>query len=303
MRMSRVHIMMAVYNGEKYIRDQIDSIISQTYSDWTLYISDDKSTDGTLAIISEYCNNYPDKIQIINFDRIGGAKKNFIYLYNNCPQAELYMFSDQDDIWLPDKIAKMVDAYDAASKENTLVYSELRVVDAELNTLSETFINDLHYSLKKEFMLMNNYIPGCVMMIDDKMKSSVGAIPDECIMHDWWIAMYATYFGNIISVNEKLHLYRQHGKNAIGAEQEQLNKAGEELAVKKLKKRKKQNNKFLKEYRSSMKEDEIKVFNRFNRMCNKIHSIKAVGIFWYHFRTNRYADNRIFSKIIYEKKI
>ena len=301
--MSRVHIMMATYNGEKYLKEQIESILKQTYKDWKLYISDDGSTDSTLEIIHRYIDNNPNKIILLNSDRIGGAKNNFIYLYQNCPKAELYMFSDQDDIWLPDKMAKMVDAYDDASKENTLVYSDLRVVDAELNTISETFINDLHYSLKKEFMLMNNYIPGCVMMIDDKMKSSVGIIPDECIMHDWWIAMYATYFGNIISVNEKLHLYRQHGKNAIGAEQEQLNMADEELAVKKLKKRKKQNNRFLKEFRSSMKEDEIKVFNRFNRMCNKTHSLKAVGIFWYHFKTNIKSDNQVYSRVILNNKI
>ena len=301
--MSRVHIMMATYNGEKYIREQIDSIIAQSYADWELYISDDESTDNTLKIIRQYSDAMPDKIKIINEKRIGGAKNNFIYLFNNCPQSELYMFSDQDDIWLPDKIKKMVDNYDQAGIEGTLFYSKLRVVDSELNTVSDTFIEDLHYSLKNEFMLMNNYIPGCVMLIDDKLKTSIGSIPKECIMHDWWIAMYATYFGHIACVEEQLHLYRQHEKNAIGAEQERFNKEDIDKAVKKLKKRKKQNNAFLKSYKTLMKDNDKKVFGRFNRMCNKTHSLKAVGIFIYHFKTNNKSDNRVYLKAVWNQKI
>ncbi len=301
--MSRVHIMMATYNGENYIREQIDSIIAQTYDDWTLYISDDESSDSTLKIIRDYSDAMPDKIKIINEKRVGGAKNNFIYLYNNCPHAELYMFSDQDDIWLPDKIKKMVDKYDQMGMDNTLIYSELRVVDSELNTVSDTFIKNLHYSLKNEFMLMNNYIPGCVMMIDDKLKSSIGTIPKECIMHDWWIAMYATYFGHISCANEYLHLYRQHEKNAIGAEQERFNKDDIDKAVKKLKKRKKQNNAFLKAYKDLMTDYDKKVFGRFNRMCNKTHSLKAIGIFLYHFKTNNKSDNRVYLKSVWNKKI
>ena len=300
--MSKVHIMMATYNGERYLRDQIDSIINQSYTDWTLYISDDGSNDGTLEIIEDYCARYSEKVILINKNRVGGAKNNFIYLFNSCPNAELYMFSDQDDIWLVDKIKKMVEVYEYSAKENILVYSELVVIDSNLQTVSESFINDLHYSKKKEFMLMNNYIPGCVMMIDNKMKLSIGNIPKECIMHDWWIAMYATYFGNIISVNEKLHLYRQHGDNVIGAKQDKLEKGDNEKALKKLKKRKKQNNKFLIEYKPLMEENDIKIFNRFNRMCNREHSIKAIGIFMYYFKTNIREDNRVYLNVIYNVK-
>ena len=149
---------------------------------------------------------------------------------------------------------------------------------------------------------MNNYIPGCVMMIDNKMKSSIRVIPKECIMHDWWIAMYATYLGNIVSVKEKLHQYRQHGDNAIGAKQDRLEKNDKEKALKKLKKRKKQNNKFLIEFKALMEDYDIKIFNRFNRMCSQEHSIKAIGIFMYHFRTNIREDNNVYLNVIFNDK-
>ena len=298
----KVHIMLATYNGEKYLREQIDSILAQTYTDWSLYISDDGSDDTTPVIIEEYTDRYPDKIFSMNKSRIGGARKNFIYLFEKVPTADLYMFSDQDDIWLPDKIKKMVEAYDRAKSENTLLYSDLTVVDSELNTISETFISDLHYSHKKEFMMMNNYIPGCVMMLDDKMISSVGKIPKECIMHDWWIAMYATYIGSIIPVNEKLHLYRQHDQNAIGANQDNLN-GDLEKAVKKLKKRKRQNNQFLKEYVSQLSDRDVKLFKRYNRMCNNEHSIKAVAAFILNFRTKKIGNDIVYMKAIFNRRI
>lgn len=295
--------MMATYNGEKYIRAQLDSIINQTYNDWTLFISDDGSTDDTIEIICEYSNKYPDKIIILNKDRIGGAKKNFIYIYNNCPSTELYMFSDQDDVWLPDKVKKMVDMYDEASKENSLIYCDLKVVDSDLNFVSDTFIFDLHYSKKKEFLLMNNYIPGCVMMIDDKMKSAIGIIPQECIMHDWWIVMYATYLGNIISVDEKLHLYRQHEKNAIGASQYRLTKDDNKKAINRLKSRKNQNNSFLNHFKDMLEPNDIKLFGRFNRMCKMKKNLKIVAIFIMHFRTNCIKDNYIYLKNLYNNSI
>ena len=110
--MARVHIMMATYNGEKFIKEQINSILKQTYTDWKLFISDDNSEDNTISIIEDFCKSDPDRIEIISTDKKGGAKKNFIYLFDNCPQAELYMFSDQDDVWLPEKIEKMVKEYE-----------------------------------------------------------------------------------------------------------------------------------------------------------------------------------------------
>ena len=207
--------MMAVYNGEKYIRDQIDSIISQTYSDWTLYISDDKSTDVTLAIISEYCNNYPDKIQIINFDRIGGAKKNFIYLYNNCPQAELYMFSDQDDIWLPDKLLRAAKWYTEKLDESIpqLFHGAYDNVDSDTKERISTFyFSEKNYGFRRS--ITENHYSGFAMVINRKLRDMMlmGDV-DSIVYHDWWAGMIVKAFGQAYSDKKPTALHRVHGDN------------------------------------------------------------------------------------------
>ena len=104
----KVAILMATYNGEKYLSEQIESIINQTFTDWVLYIHDDGSTDGTLEIIKKYVKIYPKKIILIQGERTGGAKFNFFSLMDKVT-AEYIMFSDQDDWWLPDKINKTLE--------------------------------------------------------------------------------------------------------------------------------------------------------------------------------------------------
>ena len=108
--METVNIMMATYNGEKYLSEQLDSILSQSFQNFKIYISDDKSIDNTLEILLKYKKNYPDKIEIIDYEKKkGSAAKNFIYLFENVDEADYYMFCDQDDVWDNDKIKKLLD--------------------------------------------------------------------------------------------------------------------------------------------------------------------------------------------------
>ena len=217
--MAKIHIMMATYNGEKYIREQIDSILAQTYTDWKLFISDDCSTDGTLDIIEQYCGSYPDKICILNkTKKMGGANKNFSYLFSECPEAEYYMFSDQDDIWLPEKIERMLQVlhHSNVEKECYLVHCDLKVVDANLHTIKESFYSQNRFR-GMSYLLMNNYIPGCTMLYNHATREKIGKIPDACVMHDWWIVLYVAIFGQIIFCEQTLNLYRQHENNVIGA--------------------------------------------------------------------------------------
>ena len=101
-----IAILMSTYNGECYLKDQIESILSQTYKDWILYIRDDGSTDRTIRIIKTYVGNYPDKI-IYEYDRLGnlGSGRSFMKLLSSI-DSDYYMFCDQDDVWLPSKIEK-----------------------------------------------------------------------------------------------------------------------------------------------------------------------------------------------------
>lgn len=221
--MANIHILMATYNGEKYVREQLDSIINQTYTDWKLFISDDCSSDGTLKILEQYEKKYANKIMIINkTQKFGSAKENFRYLYAECPESSYYMFSDQDDVWLPDKIEKMLIFYESHIKnvEPGIVYCDLKVVDKQLNTINDSFIEYQklnNHTKDKRFILTDNYIPGCVMLYNHKLREIVEYIPEKCFMHDWWLVLSATYLGQIKYLKESLNMYRQHDENVIGS--------------------------------------------------------------------------------------
>lgn len=220
----KIAILMATYNGEKYIRQQIDSILSQTCKDWELYIHDDGSTDNTIATVESYVEKYPDKIHLIDGKSTGGAKYNFFYMFGQV-EAPYYMTCDQDDVWLEKKIEltydKMLTIEDKADIP-CLVYTELRVVDSELNTIADTMSEyqslDCHKRTINQFILQNS-VTGCTMMINRALRDKMLRITniDNTIMHDWWAALVAAQFGKTAFIDEPTILYRQHGDNSLGA--------------------------------------------------------------------------------------
>ncbi len=217
-----VTILLAVYNGEKYLKAQIESILSQSFEDFKIIIRDDGSTDQSVDIINYYCNEYPNKIFCISGAPTGSAKLNFAELLDNC-DADYIMFCDQDDVWLPTKIEKTLAAMQLAEnggKTPVLVHSDLKVVDQKLCEIAPSFFefqklfqNDI--TLPK--LLVQNYVTGCTVMINRALRQKCGRIPPDCIMHDWWLALIATLFGKLICINESTMLYRQHSDNQVGA--------------------------------------------------------------------------------------
>lgn len=217
-----IAILMAVYNGEKYIKEQIDSILSQSCKDWELYIHDDGSSDGSMEIIDEYCSKYPEKIHKISGEPTGAAKNNFLYLLR-CVEAPFYMFCDQDDIWLEGKISKTYSAMKTLDcKKPALVFTDLKVVDVNLNLISESMdkyqkLDCYDTSIKRVFI--QNMCIGCTMMINRVLRDRMIKTEktDDVIMHDWWAALIAAEFGQMYFVDEPQILYRQHEDNCIGA--------------------------------------------------------------------------------------
>lgn len=220
----KIAILMATYNGEKYICQQIDSILSQTCKDWELYIHDDGSTDNTIAAVESYVEKYPDKIHLIDGKSTGGAKYNFFYMFGQV-EAPYYMTCDQDDVWLDKKIEltydKMLTIEDKADIL-CLVYTELRVVDSVLNTIADTMSEyqslDCHKRTINQFILQNS-VTGCTMMVNRALRDKMLRITniDNTIMHDWWAALVAAQFGKTAFIDEPTILYRQHGDNSLGA--------------------------------------------------------------------------------------
>ena len=220
----KIAILMATYNGEKYICQQIDSILSQTCKDWELYIHDDGSTDNTIAVVESYVEKYPNKIHLIDGKSTGGAKYNFFYMFGQV-EAPYYMTCDQDDVWLDKKIELTYDkmlTIENKADVPCLVYTELRVVDSELNTIADTMRGyqslDCHKRTINQFILQNS-VTGCTMMVNRALRDKMLRITDidNTIMHDWWAALVAAQFGKTAFIDEPTILYRQHGDNSLGA--------------------------------------------------------------------------------------
>lgn len=225
-----VTILLATYNGEKYLGQQLESIIEQTHQNWRIFISDDGSADGTIDLIKDYQKKYPKKIRLFDSGhRFGSACGNFFFLLQQAvdSDSEYIMFCDQDDVWIRDKIALTLDEMKKTEektqpKQPVLVFTDLEVVDAQMRTIASSF---MQYSklrgdrIHLNYLLTQNVVTGCTVMINLHLgKLSLNFITkQDILMHDWWMALVAAAFGRIVYIDSKTVKYRQHSKNAVGA--------------------------------------------------------------------------------------
>lgn len=222
-----IDIILATYNGEKYLANQIDSIISQTHKEWRLLIHDDGSLDQTVDIIKEYQRIYPAKIFFVDDGIKGlGVKDNFAHLMT-LATSDYIMFCDQDDIWFNDKVEKSLELMD--SKESSVgtstpigVFSDLEVVGEDLRPIAKSiwaYIDvspRLAESIKR--LAIRNCIIGCTMMINKYALRLSLPIPTEAVMHDWWVGLVILKNrGYLLPITQPTALYRQHGSNVVGA--------------------------------------------------------------------------------------
>ena len=226
MKNDTIDILLATYNGFSFIASQLDSILSQNYKDIRLIIRDDLSNDSTPKVLEAYVQQYPDIIKILPSDKQLGVKGNFSCLMENST-SNYIMFADQDDLWEEGKISKtfakmkeMEEAYSSVTP--LLVHTDLKVVDRDLKVFSESYwkygkIDPLKgHSLNR--LLMQNVVTGCTMMINRSLLSLSIPVPESAAMHDWWLAIVAAAFGHIEALPQTTMMYRQHARNALGAQ-------------------------------------------------------------------------------------
>lgn len=219
-----VTVLLAAFNGEKYIAAQLDSIINQTYRNIKIIVRDDGSTDSTPDIIKHYCEVYPDIISLCPTNEpTGSAAGNFFKLLE-MHRDNYIMFCDQDDIWLPNKIELTLNAMKNAEAQNPnlpiLVHTDLIVADSKLQRISNSFMKFQKLSPNRyelNHMLMQNNITGCTVMINQELHEKLFVYPEGCAMHDWWIGIVAAAFGKIVFLSTPTILYRQHSGNEVGA--------------------------------------------------------------------------------------
>ncbi|WP_413324257.1 glycosyltransferase [Synechococcus sp. MIT S9503] len=217
-----VQILLATHNGQLYLAEQLNSIVNQNYSNWIATIHDDGSTDKTQEIIDAYQAKYPNQIFILKDSQVfRSAKKNFIHLLSNVnPDAELFLFCDQDDIWYDQKLTLMVDAYLLNDKNKPiLIHSDLSIVDDYLKCMAPShniLINNQKNRINKNSVLYGNPIPGCAMAFNAILLKQI-KLRDNIVMHDWWILQSALYCDSlIIYLSQPLVMYRQHSNNVCG---------------------------------------------------------------------------------------
>lgn len=215
--MMSVQILMSTYNGEKYIRTQLDSILEQDYRDIGILIRDDGSADATREIIKEYAEKYFN-ITWYAGENIGVQKSFFDLITKADLEKDYYAFADQDDKWLPGKISRAVSILERYPKDVPVLYcSDKIIVDEELRPLKVTVSRVMK---KPSFgnALVQDMCTGCTAVMNKTLLKLIrNQIPDYVIMHDWWFYLTASCFGEVYYDKESYILYRQHGNNTSGA--------------------------------------------------------------------------------------
>ncbi|MBJ8325320.1 glycosyltransferase [Streptococcus pacificus] len=215
----KVNIVMATYNGEKFLAEQIESIQKQTFKDWTLLIRDDGSNDQTRTIIQAFVKK-DSRIHLIDsekFDNVGVIKS--FYTLVKRESADFYFFSDQDDVWLEDKLEKtLAKAQTFPSDKPLLVYTDLSVVNQNLEMMTESMIEKQSHHANTTLLqeLTENTVTGGTMLINHTLAKK-WTVDDNILMHDWYLALLASAMGNLVYIDRPTQLYRQHDNNVLGA--------------------------------------------------------------------------------------
>ncbi|HFI0933803.1 TPA: glycosyltransferase family 2 protein [Streptococcus suis] len=214
-----VNILMSTYNGQEFLAEQIRSIQAQTFTDWILLIRDDGSRDRTREIIADFAQQ-DSRIHLINPDSTEnlGVIKSFHALVQY-QRADVYFFSDQDDVWLPDKLQVTLETAQAYPADQPLmVYTDLKVVNQDLQVMNESMIRSQSHHANTELVqeLTENTVTGGTSMINHAL-AELWTVADDILMHDWYLALLATAFGKLVYIDQPTELYRQHAENVLGA--------------------------------------------------------------------------------------
>lgn len=214
-----VSIAMAVYNGSRFLEQQIQSILELNYKHWELVAIDDASTDGSFDLLERYARTDP-RIKIRRNATRKGIVGNFLEALR-LSGGDLVCFADQDDVWLANKLDVLV-ALISECPENMMAYSDLEVCDQSLRRIHASFwkVSGIRprSGVLREFALLRNIIPGCCMMFRKEVKEILmRMLPESSFIHDHLAFILASFLGRVVFSRERLVKYRQHALNNIGA--------------------------------------------------------------------------------------
>lgn len=212
-----VFILMSTYNGQAYLEEQLESIYNQSYNVFRVYIRDDGSTDSTIAILQTYAEKYENFFWFSGKNR-GTSKSVFLLMKHIEIKDGIYVFADQDDVWLPNKLQQVVKCFSKHDTDVPLLYcGDTILVDDEMRVIKDY---NLGTNIRPSFgnALIENICIGCTAAMNGELfRIIVKHIPECKIMHDWWFYLTAACYGNVFFDSDALVLYRQHRRNVIGS--------------------------------------------------------------------------------------
>ena len=216
--MNSVAILMSTYNGESFIKEQIDSLLSQTVSNLKIYIRDDGSTDSTKNILRAYSKEHPKKFKIYFGENVGSSFSFFWLLQNT--KADIYFFCDQDDIWETNKVELHLSNH-SDFKKPRMVFSDMSIIGNPDSTLLKLQKMDANYLISKPLrMLCQNCVAGCTMSLNLAARNNIvnhGKIP-KGVVHDHWISVLTSINGEVHFLPNLLVKYRLHENNQVGSQ-------------------------------------------------------------------------------------
>ncbi len=212
----RVEILLATYNGGRFLREQLDSLAAQTHRPLSLVVRDDGSTDDTLAIVEGYADRLA--LRVLRGGHLGVRRSFFALLAAADPAADYVAFCDQDDVWRPDKVARAVAALRRCDPAVPALYCARAILtDGTLNPIGHTRLPNRPPGFYNA--LIENIASGMATVMNRAAVDLINAAPPSAAVnpiHDWWAYQAVTACGTAIYDPEPALLYRQHGGNTIG---------------------------------------------------------------------------------------
>ncbi|MCS6990024.1 MAG: glycosyltransferase family 2 protein [Chloroherpetonaceae bacterium] len=211
---AKVNVLLSTYNGEKFLSQQLDSLLAQTYPDILIHVRDDGSSDKTLDILDAYRNAHPN-IRVTRGENMGAAKSFYQLLLNADDSCEYFAYCDQDDVWKSDKIERAIAFHQKRDPAiPALYFSEFEIVDANLRRIASS----KPYA-RRDFKtaLLQNVPFGCAQVWNKAAQRLLATHPPNFFyMHDWWNFLVISGVGEILYDPAETLYYRAHGANVFG---------------------------------------------------------------------------------------
>jgi len=222
--MKTIEVVIATYNGEKFLDEQLRSILAQTHRPQQIVVIDDCSQDGTKKIIKKFITEYPEMFLFIENKENLGSKRTFEIGIANC-SADYIALCDQDDVWMPEKIGRLYEALEK-NKEAQLCFHDLSLMDGEGQPKGKNYwevappgqpLPVLGFQARERLVNLSNPVPGCTMFFSAQLKRHILPMPpSKWVGYDWWISVVAFFLADPILVYDPLAYYRIHSRQTAG---------------------------------------------------------------------------------------